>query len=136
MMSPEERLERILKAIDELESLSEEMPIVVEGKRDVEALGRMGIAKNVVSLSKGISVFAFCESLTRNWNSVVILTDWDRKGGRLARKLKEAVEANGARPIESIRTQLAYLAKKEVKDVESIPTFVQNLRNLAGVKQP
>lgn len=134
MMSPAERLERVLKVIDELEVLSEEMPVVVEGLRDVEALGLLSVKKNVMSLSRGISVFAFCESLMREWDSVLILTDWDRKGGRLARKLKEAIEANGGKPVETIRTQLAYLTKKEIKDIESLPTFVQRLRTLASVR--
>ena len=134
MMSPEERLEHVMKAIDELEAMSEQMPVVVEGLRDVEALRLLGIEKNVVSLSRGMSIFALCESLSKDWDSVLILTDWDRKGGRLARKLREALMANGAKPIETIRTQLAYLVKKDVKDIESLPTYLRRLRNQAGIR--
>ena len=134
MMSPEERLEQVMKAIDELEAMSEQMPVVVEGLRDVEALRLLGIEKNVVSLSRGMSIFALCESLSKDWDSVLILTDWDRKGGRLARKLREALMANGAKPIETIRTQLAYLVKKDVKDIESLPTYLRRLRNQAGIR--
>ena len=132
MMSPEERLEHILKVIDELEALSEEMPVVVEGMRDVEALSLLGIKRNVISLSRGMSIFALCESLSKEWDSVVILTDWDRKGGRLARKLREALMANGSKPVEAIRTQLAFLVKKDVKDIEGLPTFLRRLRLQAG----
>ena len=134
MMSPEERLEHVMKAIDELEAMSEQMPVVVEGLRDVEALRLLGIEKNVVSLSRGMSIFALCETLSKDWDSVLILTDWDRKGGRLARKLREALMANGAKPIETIRTQLAYLVKKDVKDIESLPTYLRRLRNQAGLR--
>ena len=134
MMSPEERLEQILRVIDELEMLSQEMPVVVEGMRDVEALSLLGIRKNVVSLSRGVSIFALCESLSKEWDSVLILTDWDRKGGRLARKLREALMANGAKPVEIVRTQLAYLVKKDVKDIEGLPTFLRRLRLQAGLQ--
>ena len=133
MMSPEERLDQILRALEELEALSEEMPVIVEGLRDVEALQLLGVKKNVVSLSKGLSIFAFCESLSKEWNSVLILTDWDRKGGRLARKLREALMANGAKPVETVRTRLAYLVKKEVKDIESLPTYLRRLRLQVGI---
>lgn len=133
-MSPKERLESIMKVMEELEALSEQMPVVVEGLRDVEALKLLGISRNVVSLSKGVSIFAFCESLSNEWDSVLILTDWDRKGGRLARKLKEALMANGAKPIEAVRAQLAFLAKKDVKDIESLPTYLRRLRLQAGVQ--
>ena len=133
MMSPEERLEQILRVLEEIEALSEEMPVVVEGLRDVEALQLLGVKNNIVSLSKGMSIFAFCESLSKEWSSVLILTDWDRKGGRLARKLREALKANGARPVETVRTRLAYLVKKEVKDIEGLPTYLRRLRLQAGI---
>ncbi|MDH3365682.1 MAG: toprim domain-containing protein [Thermoplasmata archaeon] len=130
MMSPIERFERIMKLIDELEELSGKMPVVVEGLRDIRALKLLGVERNVVSLSKGMSILAFCEFLSKEWSSAVILTDWDRKGGRLARKLKEAFEASGVKPVVDVRTQLAYLAKKEVKDIESLPTYVRRLRTM------
>lgn len=134
MMSPQERLEHLLKVLEELEALSEEMPVIVEGMRDIDALKSLGISRNVVSLSKGMSIFTFCEWLAREWDAVLILTDWDRKGGRLARKLREALMANGAKPVETVRTQLAFLAKKDIKDIESLPTYVRRLRTLAGVR--
>jgi 5S rRNA maturation endonuclease (ribonuclease M5) len=108
------------------------MPVIVEGKKDVAALRRVGIDANVVSIGKGQSIFTFCEELSREHKSAVILTDWDRKGGHLARTIKEALEANGVKPLDSIRTQLVLLCKKEIKDIESLPTFVSRLRAETG----
>lgn len=133
MMTPEERLDRILDVVDELERVSEDTPIVVEGMKDVEALRRMGVKKNVVSLAKGLSVFAFCERLSRVSGSAVVLTDWDRKGGKLARMLKEALEANNMKADTDLRARLVLLAKKEVKDIEGLPTYIRRLKGLAGV---
>jgi len=128
MLSPEERLKEIEKVLEELEELSGTMPIIVEGSNDVAALKRLGIAQNVQSLSTGDSVFTFCEKLSKSWKEAVILTDWDRKGGRLARMLAEALATNGVSANDKIRTQLVILSKKEVKDIESMPTFVERLR--------
>jgi len=131
MLSPSERLEETLKVIDELEELSREMPVIVEGRRDVEALELLGVRNNIITLNKGVSLFTFCETMSRDWPSVVLLTDWDRKGGQLARRLKEAFEANDTKVNNSIRMELVILAKKDIKDIESLPAFVRRLRALA-----
>lgn len=113
--------------LSELEDLSQSTPIIVEGKKDVEALKRLGITKNVHHLNRGESVFNFCEDLSRRTRSLIILTDWDRKGGMLARMLKEACRANEVEANLEIRAKLVILSKKEVKDIESMPTFMGRL---------
>lgn len=128
MLSPEERLEQIEKVLSQLQDLSETTPIIVEGLRDIAALKRMGITRNVISLGKGDSIFNFSEDLSRTTRRAIILTDWDRKGGQLARMLKEALMANGVIANDNIRAKLGILSKKEVKDIESIPAFVERLR--------
>ena len=133
MLTPEERLEQLERVFLELEDASETTPIIVEGKKDAEALSLLGITKNVVTLSKGVSVFTFSEAISRRSRKAVVLTDWDRKGGHLARMLKEALMNNGVAVDDRIRAQLTMLSKKEVKDIESLPRFVTHLRQLAGV---
>ena len=128
MLSPEERLEQIEKVLSQLQDLSETTPIIVEGLRDIAALKRMGITRNVISLGKGDSIFNFSENLSRTTRRAIILTDWDRKGGQLARMLREALMANGVIANDNIRAKLGILSKKEVKDVESMPAFVERLR--------
>lgn len=128
MLSAEERLEQLERVFAELEDLSEDTPIIVEGLKDAAALRRLGIVKNVVTLSKGNSIFTFSEALARDHDSAVILTDWDRRGGRLARMLKEALSANGVSANERLRAQIVILSKKEVKDIESMPSFIERLR--------
>jgi len=132
MLTPAERLDEILKLLDELEDISADTPVIVEGMRDIEALMRMGITRNVVSMGKGLPLFTFCENLSRKHKEVVVMTDWDRKGGRLARALKDAFEANGVKVNDRLRARLVMLSKKEVKDIESMPTFIGRLRTLAN----
>ncbi len=122
----------ILEVVDEIEHMSGGSPIVVEGLKDVEALKRMGIKRNVVSLGKGLTVFAFCERLALRSSSAVILTDWDRKGGKLARMLKDALDANGVKANLDLRARLVLLAKKDIKDIESLPKYVRRLGEMAN----
>jgi 5S rRNA maturation endonuclease (ribonuclease M5) len=131
LLTPEERLELLEKALEELGELSTDVPIVVEGARDIAALKRLGVAKNVLALNTGKSVFAFCEDLSRRSSKAIILTDWDRRGGQLARRLKEGFESNDVKVNDRIRTQIVVLSKKEVKDIESLPTFIERLRSMA-----
>lgn len=115
----------------ELEELSEHWPVIVEGVRDVAALKKIGITKNVTPLNKGKSIFRFCEELSKESKAAVLLTDWDRRGGQLARMLKEGLEANGVKVNDRVRTQIVILSKKEVKDIEGMPTFLDRLRSMA-----
>lgn len=129
MLSPEERLEQLEEVLQELEYLSGQMPVIVEGVRDVAALKKLGISNNVSQLNKGKSIFSFCEDVSKTWGSAIILTDWDRRGGQLARMLKEGLAANGVKVNDKIRTQIVILSKKEIKDIESLPKFIERLRS-------
>lgn len=128
MLTPSERLEELEEVLAKLEDLSETAAVVVEGTKDVGALRRLGITKNVHHLNMGESVFNFCEGLSRKEATLVILTDWDRKGGMLARMLREACHANEVRANLDIRAKLVILSKKEIKDIESLPRFIERLR--------
>lgn len=128
MLSAEERLEQLENILEDLEELSHNTPIVVEGIRDVAALRKLGITKNVIALNRGDSIFGFAEKIVKRHQSVIILTDWDRRGGTLARMLKEALKANGVAANITIRARIVILSKKEIKDIESMPTFIDRLR--------
>lgn len=136
MLSPEERLEQLEKVFDELEEASKTVPVIVEGMRDVQALKRLGVERNVVTLHTGSSVFSLCEDIARHHRQAIVLTDWDRKGGQLARMLKEGLHANGVHVNDYFRTLIVILSKKEIKDIESMPGFIERLRNkrFEGVK--
>jgi len=128
MLSAEERLEHLEKVFEDLEELSNDTPIVVEGIRDIAALRRLGITKNVIAVHRGDTIFGFAEEMAKKHRNVIILTDWDRRGGTLARMLKEALTANGVAANIRIRARIVILSKKEVKDIESMPTFIDRLR--------
>lgn len=126
------RLERIEELLFELSEYSGRGAIIiVEGKRDVLSLKRLGIKGNF-ELATHQSLFNFSEKIARLGSEVVILTDWDRRGDILAIKLSGYFQSFGLKPELEIRNKLRLISQKEIKDVESLYTYVSRLRLKIG----
>jgi 5S rRNA maturation endonuclease (ribonuclease M5) len=126
------RLERIEELLSELSEYSESGAIIiVEGKRDILSLKRLGIEGNF-ELATRHSLFNFSERIARLGSEVIILTDWDRRGDLLAVKLSEYFNNFGLKPELQIRNKLKLMCQKEIKDVESLYTYVSSLRLKTG----
>jgi 5S rRNA maturation endonuclease (ribonuclease M5) len=126
-MNLEERDRQILETLEELRELSLQMPIVVEGRKDQKALRALGVEGRLVGVHAGTTVFGLCEKLAEQYEEVLILTDWDRRGGQLSRLLREGLAANDVKANTAIRARLARLCKKEVKDVEGLGRLVARI---------
>lgn len=127
-MNMEERFERLQAVLEDLAEKSEEAPVVVEGTRDVRALRALGILGEIVTLHRGVSLFHLCERLAARHREVVILTDWDVRGGQLARRLRDGLAANGVRYDDDLRARVAHLCRKDVKAVEDLHGYVESIR--------
>jgi len=130
--TPKERLEEFNKILDYLNALN--CPVVVEGKRDTLALRIIGYNGNIVELNDGRSVLFTVELLSQKLGisgNFVIMTDWDRTGGRLAKQLKEYGESSDLQPDLNIRRNLASLCSKDISCIEELPTMVQSLQDQA-----
>ena len=136
MADPEiyrKRLERIEELLSELSEYSERGAIIiVEGKRDVISLKRLKIEGNF-ELATRHPLFNFTEKIAQLGSEVVILTDWDRRGDMLAAKLSGYFQNFGLKPELEIRNKLRLISQKEIKDVESLYTYVSKLRLKTGV---
>ena len=102
-------------------------PVIVEGERDVRSLQTLGLEGEVIPLNSGVSLFHLAESLARRHAAAIILTDWDRRGGQLARLLRDALEANQVRFDTDFRARLTLLCRKDIKDVEGLAGFVERV---------
>lgn len=127
MRDPEETLEEVDVLLQELRDRPENCVILIEGKKDRAALGSLGINGDIVQVQDARGIFGVAEDLAHDGKEAVILTDWDRKGGQLAELLRNALKANGVKYDDNIRARLSMLAKKEIKDIESLPSFVSFL---------
>ncbi|AAM07446.1 TPA: toprim domain-containing protein [Methanosarcina acetivorans] len=127
------RLERIEELLLELSEYSKKgAVIIVEGKRDILSMKRLGIDGNF-ELATRHSLFNFSERIAKLGCEVIILTDWDRRGDILATKLSEYFGNFGIKPELQIRNKLRLITQKEIKDVESLYTYVSKLRSKTGV---
>ena len=128
-----ERTEELMQVIQQLMEIPEDETIVVEGLRDRDALRFLGIEGNITVLNDGHSIVETCESMAESYSVVHILTDWDRKGGQLGRKIIDHLKALGVRYSMEERRKLAYLCKKDIKDVESLPDFIEKIEREEGI---
>jgi len=125
-----------LEALEELiESLMEASlqgaAIIVEGRRDEQALRALGLTGPVIMASRRPAL-DLAEDAARSFSKVVLLTDWDEKGNEMARKIELHLRAAGLRPDLEIRSRLKKLVKKEIKDVESLNFYVDRMREQNG----
>ena len=126
------RLERVEELLSELSEYSGRGAIIiVEGKRDILSLKKLGIEGNF-ELATRYSLFNFSERIAELGREVIILTDWDRRGDLLAVKLSEYFKNFGLRPELQIRNKLKLISQKEIKDIESLYNYVSKLRFKTG----
>ena len=122
-----EVFDKIWKSLEELNS-----PVIVEGKRDTQALRDLGFDGIIVELNDGDSVLSTVEKIVHKFGRrciFIVLTDWDRTGGSLAKQLKEYGESCDLIPNLRIRQNLSILSSKDITCIEELPTFVRNLRS-------
>ncbi len=129
-----ERLAGIEEAIDELKDRAACGAVVlVEGKRDREALAKLGVAGEIVMTSQQ-SLLNLCEGLARSKKDIIILTDWDERGEEVARQIILYMEADGSRPDNTLRVRLRGLLKKEIMEVENLYIYMENLKEVCSTK--
>lgn len=125
-----ETLEQLEELLTELrENASSGTPIIVEGADDVEALRKLGVNGHIHKISGGNSLLNFIEGFSGS-KEVIILTDFDRTGDKLAGFFTKHLRQLGVKPIIEFRDKLKSLVRKEVKDIEGLARFVQKQRTL------
>ncbi len=123
-MRIKEELEGVLRVLEKLRERDRDIPILVEGRKDRQALKKLGVGGKIILIKRRRSVFHIIEDLRGEYREVILLTDWDRAGGRLAHGIRKACEANDMICNGDHRLELIKYVKKEVKDVEGLPAFI------------
>lgn len=126
------RLERLEEVLGELIEHSEKgAVIIVEGKRDILSLKKLGVRGNF-EIGTHSPLINLSEQLASPDKDIILLTDWDRRGDLLASKLSTHFNSLGVRPDLQIRNKLKLITQKEIKDVESLYTYVSKMRAITG----
>jgi 5S rRNA maturation endonuclease (ribonuclease M5) len=94
--------------------------VVVEGERDRRALRRLGWAGPVALVHRGRPISATASGLAAARGKVIVLTDWDTEGGRLARRLRDFLEAENLALDLEYRRRLARILRGELTHVEGL----------------
>jgi 5S rRNA maturation endonuclease (ribonuclease M5) len=123
-----ERLESIEEIILELQALADTGAIiVVEGRRDVASLRSLGI-NGEIRLASQQPLLYFTEQLSKSGKKIIVLTDWDKRGGMMARKIIDDLLFYGIVPNTDIRSRIGILVRKSIKDIESLNSYVSRMR--------
>jgi 5S rRNA maturation endonuclease (ribonuclease M5) len=130
MRAPAEvRLDRLEKLIQRVIHESElGAVIVVEGTRDRDSLRRLGIQGTILCLqSSRKNLLGFVEELDAG-KRVVVLTDFDREGVSLAKRLVRSLSYQRIPANLVLWRELRGLTRSDVRSIEELPKFQNRLR--------
>ncbi len=130
-MSNKETLEKLKTIIDDLIEKNKKIPVVVEGEKDLRALRKLGVKGKIITLNQGLSLTDFSDKIAKDNEEIIILTDWDRKGGHLCyvikKNLKGRVKCN-----TFFRTSLAQ--NTTIRKIEGLPHWINTIKiKISGV---
>ncbi|MEM3373815.1 MAG: toprim domain-containing protein [Candidatus Woesearchaeota archaeon] len=121
--------------INEIEKIkTEDLLIIVEGKKDKKSLINLGIKENnILTIKKDI--FSFTQEINikllkkkeKNKKEIVILTDLDKEGKKLYSKIKENIEKEHIKVNNKLREMLL---KSELKQIEGLNSYLKEIENL------
>ena len=121
-----ERAERLKEVIQALYEVNKRIPIIVEGKRDVNALRKIGFVGDIIILHGGKGLYEFCEDISEKFHRIILLMDWDEKGETLHKSI--AGYLNGQwEEFSAFREIIKVLCQKDINDIEGIPILLERL---------
>jgi 5S rRNA maturation endonuclease (ribonuclease M5) len=123
----EEKILQILSAL--VEESAKGTSIVVEGKKDVEALRAFGVEGTIVTAKTGGKSFLDVVSEIEQTGAaeVVLFLDFDRRGKEGTERLKQSLERAKIKPNVKFWRELSALVGKEIQCVESLTAYLRTL---------
>jgi len=124
-MDYEKAFEEIDKALTELQEENTTTPIIVEGEKDTAALRRLEMTGDIVPFNRGQSVSDFCDQIAQQYRGVILLTDWDWRGGRLCAHIKKHLENRVAC---NTKYREVFAKHSLCRTVEGLPSWIATLK--------
>lgn len=121
-------LEELEEAIADLREENKTTPIIVEGEKDIAALRILQLGGEIIRFNKGQSVSDFCDAIAQKHRKIILLTDWDRRGGRLCLQLKKNLEN---RVDINVSYRRVFAKRCPCRTVEGMPSWLATLRRKA-----
>ena len=129
LQEKEEALLRILQCL--AEESAKGTPIVVEGKKDTQTLRTLGIEGPIISAKSGGKTFQdlLSEIEQAKTRKVILLLDFDKRGREWISRLKQHLERARTVPDSTYWAQLIGLVGKDIKDIESLSSYMETLKS-------
>jgi len=124
-MDYKKSLEDVKQILIELKEENKLVSIIVEGEKDIEALRKLGINGDIISINKGTNLSSFCDNFAREHTKVIILTDWDKRGGKICHVIKKNLQG---RVVCNIRYRELFAKNTTVKTLEGLPTWIETIK--------
>ena len=117
-----------------MEESAKGTPILVEGKKDVEALRALGVEGAVLTVKTGGKSFldVVSEIEQMGASEVILFLDFDRRGKEGTKRLKQNLERAKIKPNVKFWRELSALVGKEIQCVESLTAYLGTLRMKIG----
>ena len=129
-------VERLRNFISMLNEESEKgSVIVVEGKRDAEALSKVGFTGSpaVFHHFRGIADFLVSHDSTSR--KMILLLDMDRTGKYLTSRLVSQLQSRRHRVSLSYKRSLARITNGKVRHVEDLVTYAPRMSGITGSRK-
>ena len=128
-MNDAERLEALEEILDELEEMSETHIALIEGNKDRRSLDNLGLCNlKTIEVQREGGPLKAAERLHEMKMPAIILTDWDDRGNRIEKELKEQLDSLCIGYNTEIRSRLRDICIKDIKDVESLDSLYGRLK--------
>ncbi len=95
--------------------------VIVEGKKDVEALYYLGFKGNIKAYHHFRGTTNFVDHCTMNYRKIILLLDSDRKGKIITKKILS--QLNGKDIDLNYNKKLQRITNGRIKKIEEIKTF-------------
>ena len=124
-MEYEKSLEELEKALRNLREDNKTVPILVEGEKDREALRKLDVTGKIICFNVGMSISNFCDIIAQKYKSIILLTDWDRKGGYLCTMIKKNLES---RVTCNTEYRKIFAKRSMIRTIEGLPAWINTLK--------
>ena len=125
-MDYKKSLEDLEKALSELRDENEIIPIVVEGDKDIDALRKLDLNGEIISVNTGKSLTDFCDKIASKYKEIIILTDWDRRGGYLCHTIRKNLEG---RVNCNLHFREIFAKNSMIRTIEGLPSWIETIKS-------
>ncbi len=125
----EEKIQEIISKL--IEESEKGKPIIVEGKKDAQALWELGVNGTILMVKTGGKSFleASAEIEEFGTNEVILLLDFDRRGVEGTQCLQGDLERARIKVNVGFWRELRLIVGREISCVESVTSYLRTLHN-------